>query len=72
MKCYVDARGGTHKDAIAVCNMCGVGLCEEHLLEEGMERHGPGLTGYRDRGRLILCEQCAEARGLQRVQDQEM
>lgn len=34
MKCYVDARDGDTKDAVAICSTCGMGLCMEHLVHQ--------------------------------------
>ena len=63
MKCYVDAREGANKEAVAVCSSCGMGLCVEHVVDQEMLlSRPPGLAGYPERGMLILCERCAEAR----------
>ena len=59
MKCFEDARGGTSREAVAVCSACGAALCEEHLVEQAIEQHPQGLIGTRGRGRLILCAACA-------------
>lgn len=63
MKCYVDARDGDTKDAVAICSTCGMGLCMEHLVYQELPLPRPaGLAGYPERGMLILCEPCAQAR----------
>ncbi len=61
MQCYIDAQAGTSNDAVAICNACGVGLCLKHLVDDDA---APGLSGYREQGRRILCDVSAEARGI--------
>ena len=63
MQCFVDAKQGAAREAVAVCVECGAGLCMQHLIDEEMPlSHPPGLSGYPKRGRLILCEECAAVR----------
>ncbi len=63
MQCYIDAKDGTTREAVAVCAECGAGLCLHHLVDEEMPKAAPpGLSGAPERGRLILCEECAEIR----------
>lgn len=61
MKCYLDAQAGADKDAVAVCAVCGMGLCAEHAIEREGRPHRAGLV---DPGigpaMLILCPRCAE------------
>lgn len=63
MKCYLDAQSGADKDAVAVCAVCGMGLCAEHAVEReprpeaGLVRPGIGAA------MLILCPRCAERVG---------
>ncbi len=42
MKCYVCARNGVNREAIGICAVCGMGVCEEHshYEEETFWRHG--------------------------------
>ena len=60
MWCYVDARGGTVAEAVAVCSRCGMGLCLAHAREVGVS--APKVpSGLWSAGSpmLILCDQCA-------------
>ncbi|UUX93566.1 DUF2180 family protein [Methanoplanus endosymbiosus] len=34
MKCYICAKEGVDSDAVAVCIVCGMGLCMEHAIRE--------------------------------------
>ena len=34
MKCYVCAKQGVDKDAVAICIVCGMGLCLGHAFKE--------------------------------------
>jgi len=34
MKCYVCAKMGKDTDAVAVCIVCGMGVCMEHAIYE--------------------------------------
>jgi len=34
MKCYVCAKQGIDKDAVALCIVCGMGLCMGHAFKE--------------------------------------
>jgi hypothetical protein len=34
MKCYVCAKLGVDKDAVAICIICGMGLCMGHAFKE--------------------------------------
>lgn len=36
MKCYICSEKGVERDAIAVCIVCGMGVCREHLIREEM------------------------------------
>ena len=65
MKCYVCAQSGTGTDAIAICIVCGMALCEEHLVRadtemwEGGYPFPPSKSGKKLP--RILCKQCYEA-----------
>ena len=37
MKCYVCAKEGKDTEAIAICIVCGMGLCEDHIVHEELE-----------------------------------
>ncbi len=34
MKCYICFNKGVDRDAIAICIVCGMGVCNEHLVRE--------------------------------------
>lgn len=34
MECYVCAEEGVKKNAVALCIVCGMGLCRDHALRE--------------------------------------
>lgn len=34
MKCYMCAKEGKDTDAVAICIVCGMGVCPEHLIHE--------------------------------------
>ena len=66
MKCYVHAREGSREEAVAVCQVCGMGVCLDHAVERDMplrQFQSPGLAGYPDRSMVILCKRDAEAVG---------
>jgi hypothetical protein len=37
MKCYICATEGKDTDAVAICIVCGMGVCMEHLVREEVE-----------------------------------
>ncbi|MEN6329559.1 MAG: DUF2180 family protein [Methanobacteriaceae archaeon] len=37
MKCYICAQEGKDSDALAICIVCGMGLCQEHIIRQEME-----------------------------------
>lgn len=63
MKCYVHAKQGSSEEAVAVCEVCGMGICMEHAVERDLPvRSSPGMAGYPQRAMIIMCEQDAKAR----------
>ncbi len=36
MKCYVCAKLGRDEPAVAVCIVCGMGICMEHAIKENL------------------------------------
>jgi len=36
MKCYMCAKEGKDTDAVAICIVCGMGLCMDHAIREEM------------------------------------
>lgn len=37
MKCYVCAKQGVEEEAVAICIICGMGLCLGHALKEELQ-----------------------------------
>jgi len=60
MKCYTHAKEGVNKEAVAVCAVCGMGLCLEHVIE----REVPvvqRVSGWAAQTTMhILCERCSK------------
>jgi len=65
MKCYVCAKEGKDTDAVAVCIVCGMGLCMKHAIREEMDvwEGGYPFPAKKTGKRLprILCPECATA-----------
>ncbi|MCP9956447.1 DUF2180 family protein [Streptomyces sudanensis] len=60
MNCYECARPAP---AVAVCHLCGAGLCRDHVrvrVEEVHRAAGPGPSRSAH-GRRMLCGVCADA-----------
>jgi len=55
MKCIVDAREGTDRDAVAVCAVCGMGLCPDHLLEREIPLVGRVSGWASETAMVVLC-----------------
>ena len=61
MKCYVCSKTGMVNDAVAVCAVCGKGLCVEHALERELPLT-QRVSGWLNLSTThILCEACAVA-----------
>ena len=67
MKCYECAREGSKTDAVAVCIVCGRGICMQHTIRKEI---GVWEGSYpRSSRRLpktiprMLCPDCSEAYG---------
>ncbi len=61
MKCYIHASEGSSEEAVAICVVCGMGVCMEHAVERDMPvARPPGQAGYPERAMLILCQRDAE------------
>lgn len=37
MKCYICAQQGEDSDAVAICVVCGMGVCMDHVIREEVE-----------------------------------
>ena len=61
MKCYVCGKAGMVKDSVAVCAVCGKGLCKEHARERELPLV-QRVSGWANVSAThILCEPCATA-----------
>lgn len=61
MKCYMCGTAGMTRDAVAVCAVCGKGLCKEHALERELPLV-QRVSGWVNKSTIhILCEPCAVA-----------
>jgi len=62
MKCYVCAKEGRSSDAVAVCIVCGMGLCTDHAMREELDvwEGGYPFPARRVEGKIprILCPEC--------------
>ena len=60
MKCYTCAKDGMDRDAVAVCAVCGMALCMDHVHE----REVPMVqrtSGWASQTAMhMLCERCAK------------
>jgi hypothetical protein len=68
MICYVCAQAGGKKEAVAICILCGMALCQEHLVREELPvwekvQIGVGETRRRlpDTLPRFLCQPCYQA-----------
>jgi hypothetical protein len=71
MKCMVDAQEGLRRgampnewearDAVAVCSICGRGLCLAHLVEQEVPMTGRASGWASETSVVVLCERCASA-----------
>lgn len=61
MKCMVDSRAGKDRDAVAVCGVCGMGLCADHLVEREVPMVHRVSGWASETAMLILCERCSKA-----------
>ena len=68
MVCYVCAQSGTRTEAVAICIVCGMALCQEHLVREELPvweklHMGAGATRIQLPETLprFLCEACHSA-----------
>lgn len=63
VSCYVHAKAGESKDAVAVCKVCGMGLCLDHAVERDVplqKLQSVGMAGYAARTMVILCQRDAK------------
>lgn len=65
MKCYICAKEGKDTDAVAICIVCGMGVCMDHLVREEVEVWEGGYPFPSKKLRKtvprILCQICYDA-----------
>ena len=65
MKCYVCAKEGKESTAVAVCIVCGMGLCMDHAIRKETEVWQGGYPFPVKKSQRtvprILCPACAAA-----------
>lgn len=65
MKCYVCAHLGDETEAVAICIVCGMALCKEHVIREDVDMWEGGypLPPQKLKKKLprVLCPECSEA-----------
>ncbi len=65
MKCYMCALEGKDSDAVAICIVCGMGLCMDHVIRNDIDVWVGGfpLPSKKLENRMpkMLCEWCYEA-----------
>ncbi len=65
LKCYICAKSGKDTDAVAVCIVCGMGVCMEHARREETPvwkgDYPVRLEKDIENIRRILCPPCHEA-----------
>jgi len=65
MKCYLCALAQKDTDAVAICILCGMGVCMDHLVREELEiwEGGYPFTSKKMKRTLprILCKPCYAA-----------
>lgn len=68
MSCYTCAKEGRTSAAVAVCAVCGMGLCMDHAHERTVseQKHPPGQAGGMSTTTTmyIFCERCAKERAV--------
>lgn len=64
MKCYPCAKTNQANEAVAVCSVCGKGLCLRHAVEKDLPLV-QRVSGWVDQSLVhILCEECAKVKTL--------
>jgi hypothetical protein len=65
MKCYICAKEGKDTDAVAVCIVCGMGVCMDHAIREDVDLWEGGYPFPAEEMRKvlprILCPECSSA-----------
>lgn len=64
MKCYTCAKEGKSVDAVAVCAVCGMGLCMDHAIEKELPLVRR-VSGWAAQKLVhILCATCNDVKAL--------
>lgn len=65
MKCYLCALAQKDTDAVAICILCGMGVCMDHLVREELEIWEGGYPFHSKKMKRtlprILCKPCYAA-----------
>ena len=64
MRCYTCSKETKNSEAVAVCSVCGKGLCPQHAKEREipMTQH---VSGWADQSAVhILCGDCSQIKSL--------
>ncbi|MET9967650.1 DUF2180 family protein [Streptomyces sp. NPDC006356] len=64
MKCYECVQAGRVSEAVAVCRLCGAGVCADHVRTETMQLRGtahPGKVIHDQPARQLTCPVCRAA-----------
>jgi len=65
MLCYVCAQSGKETQALAVCIVCGMGVCKDHLVRADIDMWEGGYpippTKLKKKLPRILCLECNDA-----------
>ncbi|MBR1368685.1 zinc finger protein [Methanocalculus chunghsingensis] len=65
MKCYICAEEGKDSDAVAICIVCGMGVCKHHAIREEIEKWEGGYPFPAKKVKTniprILCPPCHNA-----------
>jgi len=65
MKCYICNEEGKDSDAVAICIVCGMGLCSQHAIREETEMWTGGYPFPEEKLEhtlpRILCKYCVNA-----------
>ncbi|MEV7995825.1 DUF2180 family protein [Streptomyces sp. NPDC086077] len=64
MNCYECSQSGRTAQAVAVCKVCGAGVCSNHVRTEPKTLRGPATPGkmvHNQEARQLTCPVCRAA-----------
>ncbi|WP_078662268.1 DUF2180 family protein [Streptomyces bicolor] len=64
MNCYECVQQGRASEAVAVCRLCGAGVCADHVHSETIQVREPAQPGkviHDQRARRLTCPVCRAA-----------